>query len=128
MPLRRVDRRRSATARIEIGFDGTETADTGVTAERQVIFAGGTKIVVKRDGSLCWKRASAARLTNIKRMVAQTGDTVRSQVIAMIERCPSGSYGYAIERMGLISSQTCPSRSPWSPRSPRTARSPARIG
>ncbi len=27
-----------------IGFDGTESADTGVTAERQVIYAGGTKI------------------------------------------------------------------------------------
>ena len=83
----------------EIGFVGTETADTGVTAERQVIYAGGTKIVVKRDHALCMEAGfCGTRLTNIKRMVAQTGDTaVRSQVIAMIERCPSGSYTYTIE-------------------------------
>jgi len=83
----------------EIGFDGTETADTGVTAERQVVFADGTKIVVKRDHSLCMESGFCGmRLANIEQMVAQTGDTnVRSQVIAMIERCPSGSYTYTIE-------------------------------
>jgi CDGSH-type Zn-finger protein len=84
------------------GFDGTETADTGATAERQVIYAGGTKIVVKRDRSLCMEAGFCGmRLTNIKRMVAHTDDTqVRSQVMAMIERCPSGSYSYAIEEGG----------------------------
>jgi CDGSH-type Zn-finger protein len=86
----------------EIGFDGTETADTGVTAERQVIYAGGTKIVVKRDHSLCMESGFCGmRLANIEQMVPQTGDTnLRSQVIAMIERCPSGSYSYAIEEDG----------------------------
>ena len=75
-------------------WDGTETADTGLTAERQVIYAGGTKIVVKRDHSLCMEAGFCGmRLTNIKRMVGQTDDTqVRSLVMAMIERCPSGSY------------------------------------
>ena len=83
----------------EIGFDGTETADTGLTAERQVVFADGTKIIVKRDHSLCMESGFCGmRLANIEPMVAQTGDTnVRSQVIAMIERCPSGSYTYTIE-------------------------------
>jgi CDGSH-type Zn-finger protein len=83
----------------EIGFDGTETADTRLTAERQVVFAGGTKIVVKRDVSLCMESGfCGTRLADIEQMVAQTGDTnVRSQVIAMIERCPSGSYTYTIE-------------------------------
>jgi len=38
------------------------------------------------------------RLTNIEQMVPATDDTsVRAQVIAMIERCPSGSYMYSIE-------------------------------
>ena len=36
-----------------MGFDGTETADTRLTAERQVIYGGGTHIVVKRDFPLC---------------------------------------------------------------------------
>ena len=80
-------------------WDSSETADTGVTVERQEIYAGGTKIIVKRDHSLCMESGFCGmRLANIDQMVAQTGDTnVRSQVIAMIERCPSGSYTYTIE-------------------------------
>jgi len=81
-----------------IDFDGTEAADTGVTAERQVLYAGGTQIVVKRDCSLCVKSGFCGnRVTNVQEMVPDTADTqVRAQVIAMIERCPSGSYTYSI--------------------------------
>lgn len=83
----------------EIGFDGKETADARPTAERQVVIAGGTRIIVKRDHSLCMESGfCGTRLTHIEQMVPGTDDTnVRSQVIAMIERCPSGSYTYAIE-------------------------------
>jgi CDGSH-type Zn-finger protein len=83
----------------DIGFDGTETADTRVTAERQVTYAGATNIVVKRDHSLCMESGFCGnRITNIEKMAAETGDTqVRAQVIAMIERCPSGSYTYSIK-------------------------------
>ena len=86
----------------KIGFDGTESADTGVTAERQVIYASGTKIVVKRDVSLCSESGFCGnRLTNIPEMVPGTDDTqVRAQVMAMVERCPSGSYTYSIEEGG----------------------------
>jgi CDGSH-type Zn-finger protein len=85
-----------------IDFDGTETADTGVTAERQHVYPGGTHIVVKRDHSLCTNAGFCGnRLTRVKEMVAETGDTqVRAQVMAMIERCPSGSYVYALEQDG----------------------------
>lgn len=84
---------------LRIGFDGTETAETNTTAERRVIHAGGTRIVVHRDYSLCIESGFCGnRLTNIQQMVAHTDDTtVRSHVIAMIERCPSGSYTYSIE-------------------------------
>jgi len=87
---------------IEIDFDGAETADTRVTAERQVTYAGGTKIVVKRDYALCMESGFCGnRMTNIEKMVPQTADTqVRAQVMAMIERCPSGSYTYSIEDGG----------------------------
>jgi CDGSH-type Zn-finger protein len=80
-----------------IDFDGTETADTGPTAERQEIYQG-TGIVVKRDQSLCMQSGFCAdRNTNVDEMVPHTADTqVRSLVIAMIERCPSGSYCYAL--------------------------------
>ncbi len=87
---------------LDVDFDGTETADTRVTAERQVTYAGGAKIVVKRDHSLCTESGFCAnRITNIEKMVSETGDTqVRAQVMAMIERCPSGSYVYALEESG----------------------------
>lgn len=85
-----------------IEFDGNETADTGPTALRQEIYAGGTGIVVKRDHSLCMEAGFCGnRLTNVEKMVAHTGDSqVRAQVMAMIERCPSGSYVYALEPGG----------------------------
>lgn len=81
------------------GFDGTETADSGPTARRQVVYAGGTGIVVKRDYSLCAESGfCGTRFADIQRMMSDTDDTrVRSQVIAMIERCPSGSFTYSIQ-------------------------------
>jgi CDGSH-type Zn-finger protein len=84
---------------LDIEFDGTETADSRATAERQVIYAGGTKIVVKRDHSLCAESGFCGnRFTKVKKMVPETGDTqVRAQVMAMIERCPSGSFTYSLE-------------------------------
>jgi CDGSH-type Zn-finger protein len=85
-----------------IGFDGTESADTGLTAERQVVYPGGTGIVVKRDYYLCTGSGFCAnRFTNVQQMVPDSDDTqVRAQVMAMIERCPSGSYTYFIEEDG----------------------------
>lgn len=83
----------------KIDFDGTESADIRVTAERQVIYAGGTRIVIKCDYSLCMGSGFCAnQTTNIQKMVPDTDDTqVRAQVMAMIERCPSGSLTYSIE-------------------------------
>jgi CDGSH-type Zn-finger protein len=84
---------------LKMHFDGTETADTRLTAERQVTHPGGTNIVVKRDTYLCTDSGFCAnRVTCVEKMVLETHDTqVRSHVIAMIERCPSGSYVYALE-------------------------------
>ena len=37
------------------------------------------------------------RITNVEEMTGETGDSiVRSQVMSMIERCPSGSFMYAL--------------------------------
>jgi CDGSH-type Zn-finger protein len=80
-------------------FDAAEGAATGPTVERQRTYAGGTHIVVKRDGALCTGSGFCGnRLTNVERMVPGTDDTqVRAQVMAMVERCPSGTLTYAIE-------------------------------
>jgi CDGSH-type Zn-finger protein len=81
-----------------VDFDGTETADMRPTAERQVTYKGGTGIVVRRDMPLCMESGFCGnRITNVEEMVPHTSDPqVRAQVVAMIERCPSGSYTYAL--------------------------------
>jgi CDGSH-type Zn-finger protein len=85
-----------------IDFDGSETADTSSTAERQEVYRGGTGLCVKRDLSLCMESGFCGnRFATVKEMVPRTEDTeVRSQVMAMIERCPSGSYTYSVEESG----------------------------
>ena len=82
-----------------INFDGTETADINETADRQVVYTSGTNIIVKRDFSICTGSGFCGnQFTSVEEMVPNTDDTpTRSNVIAMIERCPSGSYTYAIE-------------------------------
>ena len=79
-------------------FDGTEAAETNTTAERKRVIEGGVNIVVKRDDSLCMESGFCAdRFSNIDKMTEESGNThVRSQIIAMIERCPSACYTYSI--------------------------------
>lgn len=81
----------------KVGFDGTERAPTAPTAERQKVFEG-KGIVVKRDYDLCSSSGFCAnRFTNVEKMVDDANDSVvRAQIIAMIERCPSGSFTYAL--------------------------------
>ncbi len=83
----------------DAGFDGTETADTGLIAERQVTLKGGTGIVVRRDMSLCiYSGFCGNRIAHLHDIVPHTDDTqVRAQVIAMVEHCPSGGTTYSIE-------------------------------
>lgn len=82
----------------DIEFDGTETADTHNTAERQFIDNRGKGIVVKKDNYLCMLSGFCGnRQTNIDAMVLDTDEPrVRAEIIAMIERCPSGTYVYSM--------------------------------
>lgn len=82
-----------------VGFDGTETADARPTAERREVYPGATSIVPRYESYLCTGAGFCAnRVTSIKYLILDTADTsVRSQVIAMIERCPSGALTYALE-------------------------------
>jgi CDGSH-type Zn-finger protein len=83
----------------QIEFDGTETAASNTFEERKIVHEGSTGIVIKRDYSICASSGFCGhRLANIKKLAEQTDDSiVRAQVIAMIERCPSGSYTYSLD-------------------------------
>jgi CDGSH-type Zn-finger protein len=82
----------------QVGFDGTETADTDVTEARRQTFPNGTHIIVKADPSLCMLSGFCGlRDADMSQLVAATHDTkVRSLVMAMVERCPSGALTYRI--------------------------------
>jgi CDGSH-type Zn-finger protein len=86
----------------DIFFDGAETADTAPTAQRQQVIPGGQGIVVKRDTSLCMESGFCGnRFKSLDQMLPESGESqVRAQIMAMIERCPSGSYTYAMSEDG----------------------------
>ena len=80
-------------------FDGTETASNEPTASRQRPYPGGVMITVKKDHSLCMDSGFCGLLgKSTKMLVKETADTgIRSMLIAMVERCPSGSLTYSLE-------------------------------
>jgi CDGSH-type Zn-finger protein len=82
----------------DVDFDGMETADTRPMADRETTYKG-TGINVLDDRSICVHAGfCGTRITNAWKMVRETGDTqVRAQVMAMIERCPSGALSYTLE-------------------------------
>ncbi len=84
---------------LRVNFDGTEAAPTDTSLERQQVYAGGVKIVVKRDNPVCMESGFCGnRLTNVRKLLKDSADPqVRAQIMAMIERCPSGSYLYSLE-------------------------------
>lgn len=86
----------------KVGFDGTETADTGEGKKHVMRFPRGTRIIVEKDSSLCMQSGFCGLYNaSMGQLVAATNDTkIRSLVIAMVERCPSGSLTYRIEEDG----------------------------
>lgn len=83
----------------EIDFDGTETADTSLIRERQINLPGGKQLVVSRDYSICMEAGFCGnRFATVETLLDKLDDPgILSQVIAMIERCPSGSYTYKFQ-------------------------------
>jgi CDGSH-type Zn-finger protein len=84
------------------GFDGSESAPTGTYQERAKRYEG-TGIVVVDDRGICEHAGFCGnRATNVWKMTRQTDDTVaRAQVIAMVERCPSGALTYEIDGQAI---------------------------
>ncbi|MDH3680789.1 MAG: CDGSH iron-sulfur domain-containing protein [Acidimicrobiia bacterium] len=89
------------------GFDGTESAPTEELAGRSTSYPG-TGIEVFDDRSTCVHAGFCGnRVSNVWKMVPKTDDTtVRAQVMAMIERCPSGALTYAVD--GVINEPDLP--------------------
>jgi CDGSH-type Zn-finger protein len=80
-----------------VGFDGTETAPTSPTADRSAVYPG-TNLEMRDDRSLCIHAGFCTnRATDAWKMVEQTADSrVRAELMAMIDRCPSGARRYAL--------------------------------
>lgn len=83
-----------------IEFNGTETAYTDETKNHQSHIPGGTHIDVKKDFSLCMSSGfCGTKDKSLDDLVMESDNTnTRSQLMAMIERCPAGSLTYSIER------------------------------
>lgn len=83
-------------------WDPGERAATNLTAERRVRLKSGKIIVVRRDYSLCMEAGFCGnRFGNLESLAEKSDDpNVLAQVIGMVERCPSGSYTYALEENG----------------------------
>jgi CDGSH-type Zn-finger protein len=79
------------------GFSATDTADSVERSDRTTDYTG-EGIVIHDDRSICTHAGfCGTAATNVWKMVRSTGDTdVRSQVIGMIERCPSGALSYSL--------------------------------
>lgn len=80
-----------------VGFVADDVA-AGFYAERSKEL-GGSEINVRDDRSICVHAGfCGSRITNVWKQVANTSDSaVRAQVIAMIERCPSGALTYQVD-------------------------------
>jgi CDGSH-type Zn-finger protein len=83
----------------KIGFQGTDTVDERPAAERRELFPGGAQIAVRHDDYLCMQSGfCGTRWTTIKQLVLLSEEIgARSQVVAMVERCPSGSLVYGLQ-------------------------------
>jgi CDGSH-type Zn-finger protein len=78
-----------------IGFDGTETADRGDTADRRYEYGDGP-VVLTDDQTLCARATFCeARSTDAWALTKQTEDPEkRAMLIRMVQRCPSGRLTY----------------------------------
>ncbi len=80
------------------GFDGAETAPTDTYDDRRAAYPG-TGITVHDDRGICEHAGFCGnRVSNVWKMAGKTDDTiVRGQVMAMIDRCPSGALTYEVD-------------------------------
>ncbi|NNC80429.1 MAG: iron-binding protein [Acidimicrobiales bacterium] len=80
------------------GFDGTETAPTESYEERRKSYPG-TGIEVFDDRATCVHAGFCGnQVSNVWKMAGDTDDTqIRAQVMAMVEKCPSGALTFEVD-------------------------------
>lgn len=83
-------------------FDGTDQVDNRPSVERRADYPEGVGIVVRKDEYLCTESGFCSnRRTDIYGMMLHTDEPgVRAEIMAMIDRCPSGSFTYALDEHG----------------------------
>jgi CDGSH-type Zn-finger protein len=84
-----------------IGFDGAETAPTGPSAGRQKSYPG-EGMMMADERPLCIHAGFCSnRATDAWKLCGETADVQkRTELIAMIEHCPSGALTYRLEISG----------------------------
>jgi CDGSH-type Zn-finger protein len=84
---------------VEVGFDGSERATSSATESLQMTFQGGTRLIVKKDLTLCMNSGFCGMAkTSLAQLIIGSKDTQsRSLAMAMVERCPSGALTYHVE-------------------------------
>jgi CDGSH-type Zn-finger protein len=80
-------------------WDGTETAPTDTYAERAKTLPG-SGITVRDDRGICEHAGFCGnKISNVWKLTQDSDSTpVRSQIAAMVERCPSGALTYRLDR------------------------------
>ncbi len=80
-----------------VGFDGTETADRAPSATRRDAWEG-DGVVLSDDFELCTHAGFCGdRFTKVWQMIDRTSDPeVRTRLMRMVDRCPSGRLEYSI--------------------------------
>jgi CDGSH-type Zn-finger protein/rubrerythrin len=78
-------------------FVGTETADAGLREAREKDYPG-PKLSVHHDRTICaFSTFCENKVTDVWAMAEKTDDVaVRTQIIGMIEKCPSGALTYKL--------------------------------
>jgi CDGSH-type Zn-finger protein len=88
---------------VRVGFDGTESAPVTNYDERAQTYDG-VRVVVRDDRGICEHAGFCGnRVTNVWKMAGEPSDAdsvLRAQMMAMIERCPSGALTYRLEPDG----------------------------
>lgn len=81
-----------------IEFDGTEAAPIDSYGDRADSL-GGTGLEVFDDRGICVHAGFCGnKVSNVWKMAADTDDTVvRAQVMAMVEKCPSGALTFTVD-------------------------------
>ena len=81
-----------------IDFDGTETADANLIIDRQEVL-NGDGITVNSDHSLCMHATFCNNnITSMRRLMPTSENIqVKTQLVSMVEHCPSGALTYSID-------------------------------